>query len=289
MPLVGWVIAGLMVATVLLVRTPPEPEYQGIKLSDWAKNYPRNQPQADKAMRAIGTNALPWLIEWLPDEPPPRWKQKVLKQMAKLPSRVGGNYAKKALMSWYGMNRFQFASQSFRDLGKNARPAIPDLVRIACNPKYQQGGKAAAYILIGFHEESLPGLITVLLTSQAPGRRPAIDYFRWNGVSKLGTNANAAVEALVLCLVDNDPLTRNDAVFALAKLAVRADVAVPALAKSVADPDAQVRSLSLAALAVYGDLAHSAAPVVRKALDDPDQHVREMARYALDQVDIKSK
>jgi HEAT repeat protein len=187
------------------------------------------------------------------------------------------------------MNRSSFAWHSFSILGKEARPAIPELVRIACTPRYRQGGKAAASILIHFQEDGLPGLITILRSPQAPGRRPAIDYFRWTGAAKLGTNANAAAEALVSCLDDADNLTRNDAAVALANLSIRPEVVVSALAKSAADPDTQVRSSSLAALAAYGDSASSAAPAVRKALDDPDPDVRTLAAYALDQVALKSK
>jgi hypothetical protein len=276
----------LLAGVFLLGHSPPEPEYEGIKLGDWAKNYPRNQDVVDNAIRHMGTNALPWLLEWLSAEPPPRWKLEIVKSAAKLPAHVGGDYSKKALWTWgwESMNRSSFAQHSFYFLGKEARSAMPDLVRIASNPKHQQGGKAAASILIGFHEEGVHGFITILRSPQAPGRRPATDYFRVTGVAKLGTNANAAAEALASCLDDDDPLTRNDAAIALAKLAIRPGVVVPALAKSVTDPDAQVRISTLAALAAYGDSARSAMPAVRKALDDSDSDVRTMAAYAWDQV-----
>src|SRR5437763_15681186 len=111
MLLLAGVLAILAGLAVFLGHTPPEPEYAGIKLSDWAKNYPRNRDVADAAIRHFGTNALPWLIEWLAAEPPPRWKQKILIKMAKLPARFGGAYARNSLdpCGWNSMNRHSFA------------------------------------------------------------------------------------------------------------------------------------------------------------------------------------
>src|SRR5207302_7742534 len=106
-----------------------------------------------------------------------------------------------------------------------------------------------------FREEAVPSLLTILRAPQAPGRRPAIDYFRWTGAAALGTNANPAAEALVLCLTDSDWHTRNDAALALAKLALLPQVTVPALAKTCADAVPDVRASSMQALAVFGALA----------------------------------
>jgi hypothetical protein len=73
----------------------PEPRYQGISLTAWlctydsyfsSTNFPTmaQMDQAADAVRHIGTNALPFLLRWLSDEPAP-WRRKTRNTLEKLP------------------------------------------------------------------------------------------------------------------------------------------------------------------------------------------------------------
>jgi hypothetical protein len=68
--LIGTATCGLVLAIVLVsVRLgPKEPEYQGRKLSEWMDVYSKStnddQTKAEDAIRAIGTNGVPFLVNY---------------------------------------------------------------------------------------------------------------------------------------------------------------------------------------------------------------------------------
>lgn len=290
-----WVILlalGLLLVIVAAFRSgrlAREPEYQGKKLTDWVRiGAPRivgwDRAAAEEAVHKMGTSALPWLVLWLDDGPRPVWETKALKIMAKLPKQFGGNYARNLLSPSPEWIRFNFARDGIRTLGNDARPAIPDLLRLAKKPGCQRGGDAAASILIHFGEELQPQLIKILHSPNAPGRRPVIDHFQHIGAAALGTNANAAVEGLVLCLNDTDRYTRTHAILALGNLMLRPDIVVPALAKTCNDADPAVREAALGALSAYGEAARPGRAAVVQALHDSDAEVRAVAGMALEQI-----
>src|SRR5437660_11441199 len=76
------VVAGVLVAVFNRER---EPEYGGKRLSEWVEQYADHsdslgqKAEAADAIRHIGTNAVPYLIEWLQYETPP-WKRRLRRQ-----------------------------------------------------------------------------------------------------------------------------------------------------------------------------------------------------------------
>lgn len=135
---------GIAVATVLFsVLLSREPEYQGKRMSAWFKQYCRtsqrfNQSNAEQhaeaaqALRAIGTNAVPFLLEefydYSPDSP---LRTNVLtlcqidvQQIEAL--EVLLQYARDQTNSQRG-----FAIMSLGNVGPNAQAAIPVLVEAA--------------------------------------------------------------------------------------------------------------------------------------------------------------
>src|SRR5689334_16661721 len=75
------VFVGLVLACVLAVVVWPgekEPVYEGRKLSAWVLqlNNPlgewgtaKEMSEASNAIRSLGTNAVPWLLKWVAQEP----------------------------------------------------------------------------------------------------------------------------------------------------------------------------------------------------------------------------
>jgi hypothetical protein len=67
------ILAGglLCVATVVAWLRPsdPEPEYEGIKLSQWIRFNGRNRfggwHQSELALQHMGDKAVPWMLKWL--------------------------------------------------------------------------------------------------------------------------------------------------------------------------------------------------------------------------------
>jgi hypothetical protein len=131
--LVGSSIA-LLALVGAFVLTPRQPSYQGVKLRDWldvlfpaSGSSDAQKQMAEKAVREIGQDGLPWLIGWL------RAKD--------------GRFGKAFAQSMYapllplGISRLWTpaadhkakAVPAFRILGRAAEPAIPQLLNIATN------------------------------------------------------------------------------------------------------------------------------------------------------------
>jgi HEAT repeat protein len=286
------VLVGLLLAVLVATIIWPwqrEPEYKGLTLSKWAEARPGDSRGATEAVRQMGTNALPWLVKWVVNEPLSPWQSKVLKIVAKFPTRMGGGYAQKSLSGFERQRRARLAWDGLHFLGPDARAAVPDLVKMASDSRYAQSGKTAVTILSGIGEEAVPGLLAILRKPQAPGRRSAIGYFHTTHTGDLGTNKNAAADALVLCLEDIDWHTRGDAAMALGNSSFRPETVISALVKSAEDPKGMVKICSLQALAEFGELARPATPVLLRALKDPDSGVRLVAAFALDQIAPEAK
>jgi len=130
--LVLTVIAVVLVAS----RGPAEPAHDGKKLSAWldelsAMNFPREcdpDTRPARAVRAIGTNAIPWLIQ----------------EMGARGSTV--RWRLNQLLARQNIIRFRFldhhtrvrrACMGFAALGPMAEPAIPGLLKLVeANPGY---------------------------------------------------------------------------------------------------------------------------------------------------------
>ena len=111
-----------------------EPRYNGRSLTDWLELCQGSRvppPEAADAVRHIGTNALPFLINWVDQyQPMSPWRQKLLMSVGQW--RVG-TPGKEVLMETISgrQNRAARAISAFEILGKTARDAAPDLEQIA--------------------------------------------------------------------------------------------------------------------------------------------------------------
>jgi hypothetical protein len=127
---VGLLVAAFICRIVWIMALPSEPAYGGKRLSAWLDElsglgslHSRAQGTAQiQAVRAIGTNAIPWLIEdyrhrgtvW-------EWR---LNQLLKKQKLV--NYRLRD-----ANDRPYRATVGFRALGEMAEPAIPELLALA--------------------------------------------------------------------------------------------------------------------------------------------------------------
>src|SRR5205814_6792920 len=105
-----------------------EPSYGGRSLSEWvgrldAAAEPAATKEAEEAIRRIGTNALPYLLEWIQYERP-AWVSSL--------NRVTGGLLKKHDISLQLKNstRAEQSVKAFPILGPHASGAIPQLLRL---------------------------------------------------------------------------------------------------------------------------------------------------------------
>jgi len=216
---------------VAVLRPPREPEYNGVKLSEWVDGLGAAdsvRPRvAEEAISHIGTDALPYLVKWIQYEPPPsrRALKGVMLFFGYDFSLVGKNGA-----------RAERVIDAFRSLGSEACGAIPQLIRLMNDLDRPWGAERAARAIgrMGTNARgTVPTLITLLTNANAGLAIAAL------GEVKL--ESQVVVPALTNCLQSSNYVVRFSAAYALGRFGDEARSAVPALAQALGDSDRAVR------------------------------------------------
>jgi hypothetical protein len=159
-----WILIGILIVfAVVLVWTKPrqrdsQPVYKGLTLAQWLDVVARGRingyfpifqkgrlhskdatleqiKEAEEAVRAIGTNALPSLLAWISYEP--SHAKRLYRGILDLPPLP--DHTRGFLWGLPGTKHEQlaeFAIQGFRLLNTNALPALADLSRLANDTKH---------------------------------------------------------------------------------------------------------------------------------------------------------
>jgi hypothetical protein len=228
------VLATLALAAVvfLLLNTDErEPKYNGHSLSYWVNIFgdqwynflfasvdPRFA-EATNAVSHIGTNALPYLLKWIRYEQP-SWRSKLIRQVRQLPS----SYLPKDKLSNFieGNNnrKAYYAASSFRILGTNALPALPELTAMMRDTTSPNTALRAAFALSALGPSAFPILTNALADPKQPNRQTLVFAIYASMPKVVGTNA--CLPPLVAALTDSNPLVRDAATGALTHLAPEA-------------------------------------------------------------------
>ncbi len=218
-------------------------------------------------MRAMGSNALPVLLEDLRAQPGR------LEPLAR------------NLRRWTGINlqgisteqRRAQALEGFRALGPLALPAAPTLV-----DWLGQGdlGFELRLAIIATGPESVPLLIPGLRNSDPLVRSQAAEC-----LGLLGQSATNAVLDLIPMFKDPDPEVRRSAAKSLGDIQRNPEACVPALTDALEDKNAGVRAATIVALRRFGKLADAAAPALRKRLADADDWELVLLKQTLREIE----
>jgi len=269
-----------LVAFVLILLWPceREPSYQGKSLSEWLFLYVaqngQDTPQAASAtvaVQGIGTNALPFLLEWAAYEPS-EWKRKLTKIEAQLPRPLDQGYwaeARRWNLSEYGTG--------FKILGPAAKPAIQELSRMVNQQKSEAISRRAIRALTYIGKDGVPDLMTALADQDQNKRYYAAGYI--GGMASHDTNLSPLVPLLAKCT--EDIVTAEPAVKALGNLAVEPAVALPVLTDALLSQKYWIRVAAADALINFGEEARLAIPKLKARLDDDELVVRQAATNAL--------
>jgi len=177
-----WVSLSVVVvfASVLVATRDDEPVYQGRKLSEWVDIYetemkpdrfsPTNMSSvlenddAMEAIRHIGTNGLPCLLNWMSVEPP-RWKAAYYKIVDKVLKRVPTD--------WWTADknniRASRATSAVLMLGPAVRNAIPELTKLVNDPRRNWSAGRAAMVLSGLGPDAR-SIVRARMTNGQPMR-----------------------------------------------------------------------------------------------------------------------
>ena len=257
-------LAVFSVVILCLALRPREPAYQGKGLSVWLREldtWPgKSSEPATKALREIGTNALPYLIPALQAE------DSALKvKLAKLLGRQ--NLIRLGLR--FADENSDTAYKALLILGSTASNAIPEIARML-NQQNMTGSAGMALFAIG--GISIPTLVEACHHTNPSVRTEAAFI-----LCKLTPTGRRGYSTTYYPSGSTNPVSRF--------VMTIGDDDMAALAANLNDSRAAVRRASAEALLRHSGIAKPALPGLLKALEDPDLDVRKAAAEALKTID----
>jgi hypothetical protein len=231
-----------------------EPRYGGRRLSAWVRDAVEHGEgdleyvRAQEAVRRIGTNALPYLLENIRYETP-EWMNTVGRATEKIPG---------PFESWWSSiiehrNFGEQASTGFEILGPEAAPAIGGLVSLL---DYRDSEDRPAHVLADLGRVAVPSLLVVLTNRTSDVHQRAEAAFT---IGLMETNASDLVGVLEGCL-DDDPEVAGAAAEALSCVTTNAGFVVGVLTTALKNPSAEFRAKMLDALYRLGERAVRRCP-----------------------------
>ncbi len=262
-----------------------EPAYGGKSLTQWVEAYvstegldsPSTKPDPADAIRQIGPEALPYLVKWIGDEPPP-WK-------TKLDAAV--NFVRDLVKPSLGSTderdlRAEGAKEAFYVIGAQAQPAIRDLARLANNPKASLACAERAVVALGYiGKDALPALLAVLQSTQ----RGSVRASAARRIENMGVNALLAVPFLLHCVRDEEDSVAVSASDILSTLRLDPALIVPVWMECLQDSRFNVRRRAMLYLEDVGIKAGAAVPALVGLLNDADRDIRAAAIKALQRIE----
>ena len=283
----------IAIALVICLRGRPaddQPRCEGKSLTDWAGIYIRETgadpsslrlllrrsktpvelssqaKEARRAIRLMGTNALPWILKHLAYEPPP-WKARVNDIVERFTSD-GDSEGSVVFGFEKEQAQVQAALMTLEILGPDAAAAIPELRCLAASTNASPWARPALRGLIGAGREGLASLLSVVMNDNAVLRREAAIYL---GVAFRGdTNALPAVPVLLTYLTNRASLSAQWAAAALGNLALAPELVVPALTNCLTASDEHLRRVAARALFRLGPAGRAALPALAATPDNGD-------------------
>lgn len=227
-----------------------EPVYNGRPLTAWARQYGSNhwngrkEParEAEFAVRQIGTNAIPFLLDLM------RARDSALSQ--RLRPHVPGKWHDSLHLNDNSGHVRRMGAHGLAALGTNAPAAVPALIELATQHPDEDGRYIAVFAL-----------------------------------RTLGSAAEAAIPFYIQCLTNKDNTIRNEAAVGLALIPHRRETTLPTLLQYLEsietssgwELDHAIRLLGYS----FGTNAKPAVPRLLSLLNDSNPSVREAVTNSL--------
>jgi len=259
----GLLLIGLVGSIVWQVMRLREPAYAGRSLSAWLTEYDRQlnstrrrgphapAPSTDpeKAIRAIGTNAIPFLLE------------RLRAHDSRLAARLGAVVRRlpfSIVRARTAMEIRREGSIGFLALGREANSAVPELAKLLDDPSDPLIARNAIHVLRTFNDEVVIPTLVAATTNNDPQVRAAaaldLGYRR--------SPANGVIQCLLSRLADTDTQVRATAASALGKFPNAPATIVPSLTESLRDPNRSVQDNAAQSLGSFGEKAKGAVPAL---------------------------
>jgi HEAT repeat protein len=246
------------------------PRFEGHTADHWVNELVRNQRAARGALDALGPDAVPALTRAV-EQKQSRLTPLLYSLRPKLPAAIG----RRLPSPHEAAIRSERAVEVLYDLGTNAAPAVPALIRADFSRESWEFNYAhAALTRIG--AAGIPQFIRVL---RSPDSRERVAAARYLGL--IGPPAGSAATALARTLHDPYPLVRTEAIGALAQVGPAARDAVPALKAALESADMESRLRLIEALWRIDRESDSTVPQLIQVLQDPASPHRAKAATLL--------
>jgi HEAT repeat protein len=276
----------IAVGLIILLNRHSEPHYNGRSLSGWyvlwnksvEHDDPQSQAQAQEAaqaIKAIGTNAIPALLEQLRSRP-----SAIQIRLGAVAEKLSAFFAENKIARTILYSKKAVHPESiFVILGPQGSPAIPELsVLLRATNIHPEISRSAAWCLAAIGKEGLPPLLDALAHAEPRGSMFAahmLSIVPLNGANfDLGTSLAQAVPLLAKNALSEDTDLAQTSIRALGHLQSQPQIAIPALTNSLSSPDPFCRLYAVRALARFGI---EAVPALHNALESSDVNVRMQA------------
>ena len=286
-------VLAALAAGILLCwpREPKEPAFEGRRLGYWiraalASVGSREEEQAERAVKAVGTNALPYLLHQF-TKPRSRWQSLFNQGAVKLDLPLRDAFETED-------ERISAAVMGLTCLGPDAAAALPAL---ASQLGDQRRGVCAALLMGGCGDKALPFLRTALGSTN-----PVIVSAAMEGLRTLGQESEAALQLQQELLGHANGDVRISAIIALRSTSLHPDRTIPGLVQAaLSDPDKQVQEAAVASFNELKPVSSAAAgrnllsaagasvPALRQALSKSDSRLRSNAAFILGKLGTVSK
>jgi hypothetical protein len=208
-----------------------QPRFEGRTAREWVKDLVRNEPNARRALIALGADAVPALIEAV-EQKQSRWIRFLDSLRPNVPKFVARHLPRR----FEAEARGQRAVEVLYELGTNAAPAVPALIRndLQRDNWWEFTGAHAALINVG--AAGAPQFIRVLRSRDPRERVAAARY-----LGEIGPAAHKAAPYLARLIRDPDSLVQTEAVAALAQIGPSARAATPNLRAALTTTNVEFR------------------------------------------------
>jgi HEAT repeat protein len=244
-----------------------EPSYKGRTLTEWTRDIDPHvsvpagyEPPEWIAITRIGTNAIPTLLKWMAEKDPPEPQ-------------------KPNLAPCYTIVRSKRAELAFQILGETARPAIPELTRLALTTRDPERADRCIDALSSIGPASLPSFIKIMTNGSYRAQFSAVE-----SLPAVGTDHTPAMPALIKCLTGKHEDLGFRAAQTLTESSIPEATLVPALTNALTTASPAGRARIYRCLCWLDVPARAAVPAIRAGLSDPNGDVRTNASYAANRI-----
>lgn len=258
-----------------------EPEYDGRKLSEWIWTYERSRFSAvdngksARAIRTIGTNAVPWLLKWMRYETP-KWRITFNRATDRLLPRL--RFGRSDTYEFWDLCE---NSAGFKALGVEGKSAVPALTEMANQQQSMAVSRRAIRALAYIGADGLRPLMAALTDPDKEKRMYAAAYIGL--MQPRDTNLNPVAPLLAKCVTDEFLIAHN-AVETLGTLRLEPSVTVPVLTNALGHRKPFMRLRAAEAIGQFGPEGYLAVPALKASLNDANSDLREAVTNALSPV-----